>query len=121
TAYNMNSGDKAWWIPNGGFDKTTSTDPLFAGIELPPVGARGQAQIITTKSLVVYGTGRSGGAADQPPQIFAVEKATGKQVGAIKIPSKTSAVPMTFMHRGRQYIVFATGSGKNTSLVALAL
>ncbi|MEZ5319044.1 MAG: hypothetical protein R2752_16705 [Vicinamibacterales bacterium] len=46
---------------------------------------------------------------------------TGKQVGAVKIPNRTSAVPMTFLHQGRQYIVFATGSGANTSLVALAL
>jgi hypothetical protein len=28
---------------------------------------------------------------------------------------------MTFMHNGRQYIVFATGQGENTSLVALTL
>jgi quinoprotein glucose dehydrogenase len=99
----------------------TSTDPLFAGVKLPPMGARGQPQVITTKSLVVYGTGRSGGAPGDPAQIFAVDKATGKQVGAVKIPAKTSAVPMTFLHEGKQYIVFATGSGVNTSLVALRL
>jgi quinoprotein glucose dehydrogenase len=45
----------------------------------------------------------------------------GKQVGAVQIPSKTSAPPMTFMHKGKQYIVFATGDGANTSLVALTL
>ena len=28
---------------------------------------------------------------------------------------------MTFMHKGKQYIVFATGAGANTSLVALTL
>jgi hypothetical protein len=28
---------------------------------------------------------------------------------------------MTFMHQGRQYIVFATGAGANTALVALRL
>jgi hypothetical protein len=28
---------------------------------------------------------------------------------------------MTFMHKGKQYIVFATGSGANISLVALTL
>jgi quinoprotein glucose dehydrogenase len=50
-----------------------------------------------------------------------VDKTTGKQVGAVEIPSKTSAVPMTFLHKGKQYIVFATGGGSNTSLVALAL
>jgi glucose dehydrogenase len=121
TAYNMSTGDKAWWIPNGGFVQVTSTDPLFAGVTLPPSGASGMAQVITTKTLVIYGTGRSGGVPDAPPQLFAVDKATGKQVGAVKIPSRTTAVPMTFLHQGRQYIVFATGAGANTSLVALAL
>jgi hypothetical protein len=39
----------------------------------------------------------------------------------VEIPSRTTAVPMTFLHQGKQYIVFATGSGENTSLVALRL
>ena len=55
------------------------------------------------------------------PRVDAVDKVTGKQVGAVKIPSRTTAVPMTFMHNGKQYIVFATGQGSSTSLVALAL
>jgi len=121
TAYDMNTGDKAWWTPNGGFNEVTSTDPLFAGVTLPKEGAGGQPQVINTKSLVIYGTGRSGGPRGDAPQLFATDKATGKQVGAVKIPGKTSAVPMTFMYRGKQYIVFATGAGANTSLVALTL
>ena len=100
----------------------TSTDPLFAGVSLPPAPAgSGQAQIITTKTLTIYGTGRQGGAPNAPPQLFAQDKATGKQVGAVTIPSKTTAVPMTFMYQGKQYIVFATGQGASTSLVALTL
>jgi quinoprotein glucose dehydrogenase len=121
TAYDMKSGDKSWWIPNGGTIPVTSNDPLFRGITLPPRPAGGQAQVIVTKSLLIYGTGRSGGVPNAPTQIFAVDKATGKQVGAVEIPSRTSAVPMTFMHKGKQYIVFATGAGSNTSLVALRL
>jgi quinoprotein glucose dehydrogenase len=110
-------------MPNGGqLLPVESKDPLFAGVKLPPAApGRGQAQVITTKSLVIYGTGRSGGPPNAKPQLFAVNKATGKQVGAVDIPSKTSAVPMTFLHKGRQYIVFATGGGTNTSLVALTL
>lgn len=119
TAYNLNTGDKAWWIPNGVSTKVTSTSPLFTGVTLPPVGGRGQAQIITTKSLMIYGSGRNG--SDNPPMLYAVDKATGKQVGAVRIPSKTTAVPMTFLHQGKQYIVFATGAGSNTSLVAMTL
>jgi len=119
TAYNMNSGDKVWWAPNGTMLKVNSNSPLFAGVTLPEVGGRGQAQVITTKSLVIHGTGRNG--QENPAQLFALDKATGKQVGAVRIPSRTTAVPMTFMHKGKQYIVFATGAGSNTSLVALRL
>ena len=123
TAYDMNTGDRAWWTPNGGQTvPVTTSDSLFTGVTLPPsTGGRGQPQVVTTKSLVIYGTGRSGGAGNAPPQLYALDKATGQQVGAVKIPSRTSAVPMTFMHQGRQYIVFATGAGGSTSLVALTL
>ena len=119
TAYNMNTGDKVWWAPNGTMVKVTSTSPLFQGVTLPDIGGRGQPQVINTKTLVIHGTGRNG--QENPPQLFALDKATGKQVGAVKIPSRTTAMPMTFMHKGKQYIVFATGAGANTSLVALRL
>ena len=131
TAYNMNTGDKAWWIPNGGqmvvpTPRATSPDAaLFANVKLPPQPAGvNLAQVITTKSLVIYGTGRSGGppvGADDMYRIYAVDKATGKQVGEVPVPTRTSAVPMTFMHRGKQYIVYATGQRDSTALVALAL
>jgi quinoprotein glucose dehydrogenase len=123
TAYDMRTGDKAWWIPNGGqLLPVTSTDALFAGVKLPPAApSRGHAQVITTKSLVIYGTGRGGGPPQADPRLHAVDKATGKEVGVVTIPSKTSAVPMTFLHKGKQYIVFATGAGSGASLVALTL
>ena len=125
TAYDMKTGDKAWWIPNGGqMDDQTTDDPLFTGVQLPHVpagGYGGQPQVINTRTLVIYGTGRGGGPPGPPWHLYAVDKATGEQVGAVEIPSRTSAVPMTFLHDGRQYIVFATGAGSNTSLVALTL
>ena len=137
TAYDMNTGDKKWWVPNGNvWREQTSNDPLFAGVTLPQVPAiGGQPEVITTKTLVIYGTGRSGGAgggrggpwrrgavaaacgaaaapAAITPQLYAFDKATGKQVGAVAIPSVNTAVPMTFLHQGKQYIVFATGVGR---------
>lgn len=139
TAYDMSTGDKKWWVPNGNrWRDVTSADPLFAGVSLPRVPALGgQPEVITTKTLVIHGTGRGGGAgglggrggrgggrAGAPgpgPQLYAFDKATGQQVGAVNIPSVNSAVPMTFMHQGKQYVVFATGAGDNTALVALAL
>ena len=121
TAYDMNTGDKIWWVPNGVTTPVTTTDPLFAGVTLPPQPGRGQAQVITTKTLVIYGTGRSGGPPRPPFHLYAVDKASGKEIAKVQIPAKTTAVPMTFMHQGRQYIVFATGAGSNTALVALTL
>jgi quinoprotein glucose dehydrogenase len=126
TAYNMSTGDKAWWIPNGGFIPQTPNEAspdaaLFKGVEVLPRGGGGQAQVIATKTLVIYGTGRGGGGSPDTPKLFAVDKATGKEIAALEIPGRTSAVPMTFLHQGRQYIVFATGAGTNASLVALTL
>ena len=125
----MNSGDKAWWIPNGVF-VTPTPNPnypdaaMFKDVKLLPQSTGGQAQVMNTKTLMIYGTGRNGGpAADANGmfRLYAMDKATGKEVGAVPIPSRTSAPPMTFMHQGRQYIVFATGSGNSTALIALAL
>jgi glucose dehydrogenase len=121
TAYDMKSGDKKFWLPNGGMIPVRSTDPLFEGVTLPPRAPGGQAQVIVTKTLMIYGTGRSGGVPGAPAKLFAVDKATGQEVGAVEIPSRTTAVPMTFMHKGKQYIVFATGAGASTALVALTL
>jgi quinoprotein glucose dehydrogenase len=128
TAYNMNTGDKAWWAPNGRMvpPQVNANSPdaaLFANVKLPNVPTRGsQGQVINTKTLMIYGTGRGGSpGADGNPKLFALDKATGKQVGEVTIPGLTSAVPMTFMHQGRQYIVFAIGQRTSTALIALAL
>jgi len=146
TAYDLNTGDKKWWVPNGNaWRQLASNDPLFAGVSLPRVPALGgQPEVITTKTLVIHGTGRSGapgggragrgggragggrggaGAAAPAiaPQLYAFDKATGKQIGAVAIPSVNTAVPMTFLHQGKQYIVFASGQGDHTSLIALTL
>jgi glucose dehydrogenase len=132
TGYNMNTGDKVWWMANGGVmaapvPQAASPDAaLFANVKLAPAQVArlaSQAQVITTKTVVIYGTGRNGGTPDANDMygIYALDKATGKEVGVVAIPTRTSAVPMTFMHKGKQYIVYATGAGRTTALVALAL
>jgi quinoprotein glucose dehydrogenase len=150
TAYDMKTGDKKWWVPNGNRfrDQPVTDSTMFKGIALPKIPQwGGQPEVITTKTLVIHGTGRQGvggGAAGgggrggrggggavpaantpRPPaiptQLYAFDKATGKQVGAVNIPAVNTAVPMTFMHNGKQYIVFATGQGLTVGLTALAL
>ena len=54
--------------------------------------------------------------------IRAFDKATGKEVGEIELPSKPTAPPMSYMHGGKQYIVVAVGTDEHASeFVALAL
>jgi quinoprotein glucose dehydrogenase len=139
TAYDLNTGDKKWWMANSGvMVKPQPTDPIFAGVDLPLTPAtNGQPEVINTKTLVIYGTGRGGGGGgggaaarggrggapgpDLSPKLFALDKATGREVAAVSIPARNTAVPMTFLYQGKQYIVFATGQGSKTGLTALAL
>jgi quinoprotein glucose dehydrogenase len=139
TAYDLNTGDKKWWQPNGGIwrDPVPTNDPLFASVTLPKIpNNTSQPQLIATKTLLINGTGRQGGGGGRggrgaagaggrgsapSAQLYAFDKATGKLAGSVAIPGPTTAVPMTFMHQGKQYIVFAIGQGDQTKLVALTL
>ncbi|MBM4193750.1 MAG: hypothetical protein FJ202_05140 [Gemmatimonadetes bacterium] len=153
TAYDMTTGDKKWWAPNGNYwrDVPRPAGSIWAGATIPRQPNNGsQPQLIVTKTLLINGTGRGGmtnqpasgagggraggaggagggaggrGAAGPvvPPQLYAFDKATGKLVSSVQIPATTSAVPMTFLHQGKQYIVFASGAGSNTRLTALRL
>ena len=41
----------------------------------------------------------------------AYDKATGKEVGAVYMPSSQTGSPMTYMLNGKQYIIVAIGGG----------
>ena len=51
----VNTGDKKWWVPNGNrWREVTTTDPLFAGINLPKIPALGgQPEVITSVFVVI--------------------------------------------------------------------
>ena len=128
TAYNMNTGDKAWWIPNGGrmgqptVNANIPDAALFADVKLPmrldrPRPAAGHH----TKTLVIYGTGRSGGAPGCRPQLYARRQGDGQAGGGRQHSGPDQRRADDLHAQGRQYIVFATGGGKTTELIALAL
>ena len=51
-----------------------------------------------------------------------IDKATGKEVGAVYMPAPQTGSPMTYMLDGRQYLVVAIGGGNYSSeLVAFRL
>jgi quinoprotein glucose dehydrogenase len=125
TAYNLNTGAQAWVAANGDGPRN---HPLLKDLHLPPLGIPNRPAPLLTKTLLFIGEGSD--AIMGTPQVDwgwgkkfrAYDKATGKVLWEIELPSGTTGGPMTYMSKGRQFIVVPVG-GKDhpAELVALAL
>ena len=81
-------------------------------------GRRGHAALAATSTLL-FATGQT---ADNAPKLFAIDKKTGKRLGAISTAGQQRYGMMTYMHNGKQYIVTAASSRQHPGeLIALAL
>jgi quinoprotein glucose dehydrogenase len=89
--------------------------PLLQGVDLPNTGQPSHATALVTRSLLMYGEGRSG-----EPRFHAVDKRSGERVGTIALPATTDTAPMTFLHDGVQYVVLSV-SGRDLPGSFLAL
>ncbi|NIU77319.1 MAG: hypothetical protein GWN71_28340, partial [Gammaproteobacteria bacterium] len=67
----------------------------------PRTGSGRQAAMFATPDMLVYAGSDSGG----DPVLFAVDKATGEEVGRVSMPDDNRYGLMTYMHEGKQYIV----------------
>ena len=77
--------------------------------------SRSMSGVMSTASGVVF-------AGDNEGNFMAFDGRTGKNLWFYSTGAPIwGAAPMTYMHRGKQYIVVATGSGPNSELVALSL
>jgi quinoprotein glucose dehydrogenase len=56
----------------------------------------------------------------EPPTLEALDKATGQLVWKTELPRAPSS-PMTYVHRGKQYIAMAAGGGPQAEIIAYAL
>jgi len=103
TAIDLNSGEIAWQIPNGDAPPEVKNHPLLKGVTLPNTGSPSRAGILVTKTLLFAGEGYGG-----QPFFRAFDKKTGAIVWETKTPiGAQTGLPMTYLHRGKQYIVFA--------------
>jgi quinoprotein glucose dehydrogenase len=120
TAINLNRGDVAWQIANGDTPPAVKNHPLLKGVTLPRTGSPSRAGLLVTKTLLFAGEGYEG-----QPKFRAYDKQTGNIVWEADIPQSQTGLPMTYMHRGKQYIVFAVHGDQATKtaarLVAFAL
>ena len=70
---------------------------------------------MATKSGLVFIGGGDG-------YLYAFDGKSGKEIWRGKVPYENAAVPMTYRTRsGRQFVVVATGTGADNSLVGFAL
>ena len=119
TAVDMNTGRHIWMKPNGGTPPTVREHPALKGVELEPTGSASRAVLLLTKTLLFAGEGWQG-----EPFFRAYDKKTGDVLAELRIPAQATSLPMTYMHQGKQYIVFAVGDAKTdhaAELIALTL
>ena len=125
TAYNLRNGDIAWMAANGDGPRN---HPLLKDLNLPPLGVPNRPAPLLTKTLLFLGEGSN--SVIGTPQVDwawgrkfrAYDKATGSVIWETDLPSGTTAGPMTYLLKGKQYIVVSIGSKNDPAeYVALAL
>jgi quinoprotein glucose dehydrogenase len=98
-AIDLNSGEVRW-------ETTLGSAHELSGVTLPfeiNWGAPNLGGPLLTKSGLVF----IGATTDR--RLRAFDSASGKKLWTAKLPNDGSAAPMTFMHKGRQYVVIAAG------------
>jgi quinoprotein glucose dehydrogenase len=124
TATDLKNGTQAWQVAHGETPDDIRNNPALKGLKIPRTGMPGKIAPLTTKSLVICGdpqtytdeTGRKGA------RLRAYDKATGEEKGAVFMPSEQSGSPMTYMLKGKQYIVLAIGGrGFSSEFIAFKL
>ena len=124
SAINLDTGDIVWQVAHGETPDEIRNSPLLKGLNIPRTGRSGIIGVLTTKTLVIAGeagvfTNPSG---EKGALLRAYDKGTGKDAGAVYMPAGQTGSPMTYMLKGRQYIVVAIGgAGYPGELLAFTL
>lgn len=111
SAIDLNKGEILWQVAHGDTPDNVKNHPALKGVNIPRTGRAGVIGTLITKTLVIAG---EAGVATQPDGrrgalLRAYDKASGKDAGAVYMPSGQTGSPMTYSLNGRQYIVVAIG------------
>jgi glucose dehydrogenase/cytochrome c5 len=125
TATDMNKGEHIWSRAIGGATDAIRRNPAIAELNLD-FDNMGQISVrpspMVTKSLLFLAESSNIGGDPGGPMFRAYDKKTGKVVHEFKLPGKTSGAPMSYSHKGRQYIAVAlSAQGQPAELVVLSL
>jgi mono/diheme cytochrome c family protein len=109
----------------GGASAAIRNNPALKGLNLD-FDNMGQISVrpspLVTKSLLFMAESANIGGDPGGPMFRAYDKKTGAVVHEFKLPGLTSGAPMSYEHRGRQYIAVAlSAQGQTAELVVLSL
>lgn len=117
SAYDMNTGERLWWVPIGSTPDPVRNHPALKGVDLGETGGGPRAILLVTGSLLLTSE-----VIGDRAVLTARDKRTGRRVGSVDLPAPAQYGMMTYRHRGRQYIVVQIGGQQYpSSLVALTL
>ncbi len=109
-AIDMNKGEILWKIANAETPDNVRNHPALKGLDIPRTGrASNTIGLLVTKTLMIAGEPGTFTLPDgrQGAMLRAYDKTTGKEQGAVYMPTGQTGTPMTYMLNGKQYIVIA--------------
>jgi quinoprotein glucose dehydrogenase len=123
TAIDLNRGEQMWMVPNGDGPRD---HPLLKSLKLPPLGHASRGAPLLTRTLLFAPDGDQvnvrtpvGGGGKK---FRALDKENGETVWETELGAGVTGAPMTYLHKGKQYIVVAIGGGDHPAeFVALSL
>jgi glucose dehydrogenase len=123
TALDLNRGTRLWMVANGDGPRD---HPLLKALNLPPLGHASRGAPLLTRTLLFVPDGDQvnvrtpiGGGGKK---FRVVDKENGETVWETELGAGVTAAPMTYMHKGKQYIVVAIGGSDHPAeFVALSL
>ncbi|MDP6537325.1 MAG: pyrroloquinoline quinone-dependent dehydrogenase [Gammaproteobacteria bacterium] len=117
TAIDLNRGEVVWQIPHGDGPRARVNELIGDGTDIGPLGWEAMAAVngnspLVTKSLLFVNQGitRVEGSS-QLGFMRAFDKATGALIWERPIETAPRGFPMTYLHDGKQYLVFGVGGG----------
>jgi quinoprotein glucose dehydrogenase len=114
SAINLDRGEIVWQAAAGETPDAIKNHPALKGLNIGRTGQSGyNIGTLVTKSLVVAGDGLviTTPSGTRGAMLRAYDKASGKEVGAVYMPAPQSGSPMTYMWKGKQYIIVAVSGG----------
>lgn len=124
TAMDLDHGTILWQVAHGETPDEVRTNVLLKGLTIPRTGRPGIIGLLSTKTLLIAGEG--GTFTDRTGRVGALlrayDKGTGRDAGAVYMPMGQTGSPMTYMWKGKQYLVVAvSGPDYPGELIAYTL